>query len=144
MLGVFWWNWTVPPPPAGDGDYNPRGKLAEPVLRFRQGGAPPSSLTGNKGGTGAGTVTSSPSGVNCGAGCSTQSASFPNGTSVALAAAAASGSTFAGWSGACSGTGSCTVSMTQARTVTAAFNTTNNNQTLTVNKAGTGAGAVTS
>ena len=39
-----------------------------------------------------------------------------------LTAAAAGGSTFAGWSGACSGTGNCTVSMTQARTVTATFN----------------------
>src|SRR5262249_14602601 len=45
------------------------------------------------------------------------------GTSVTLNAAAASGSTFAGWSGACTGTGACTVSMTQARSVTAAFNT---------------------
>ncbi|MBK9246384.1 MAG: hypothetical protein IPM30_16385 [Burkholderiales bacterium] len=39
-----------------------------------------------------------------------------------LTAAAATGSTFAGWSGACSGTGTCTVSMTAARSVTATFN----------------------
>jgi len=44
------------------------------------------------------------------------------------------GSTFAGWSGACSGTGSCTVSMTAARSVTATFNPIS--YTLTVSKGG--------
>ena len=40
-----------------------------------------------------------------------------------LTAAAASGSTFAGWSGGgCTGTGTCTVTMTGATTVTASFN----------------------
>ena len=63
-------------------------------------------------GTGTGTVTSSPSGINCGSTCS---ATYSSGTSVTLTAAAASGSTFAGWSGACTGTGTCTVSMTAAR-----------------------------
>ena len=43
------------------------------------------------------------------------------GTSVTLTAAAATGSTFTGWSGACSGTGTCAVSMTAARSVTATF-----------------------
>jgi hypothetical protein len=74
-------------------------------------------LTVTKAGTGSGTVTSSPAGISCGSTCS---ASFSQGTSVALSATAASGSTFAGWSGeGCSGT--CTVSMTQARSVTATF-----------------------
>ena len=40
-----------------------------------------------------------------------------------LTAAAASGSTFAGWSGSCSGTGNCVLSMTASRSVTATFNT---------------------
>ena len=40
-----------------------------------------------------------------------------------LTAVAASGSTFAGWSGACTGTGACATSMTAARNVTATFNT---------------------
>ena len=79
------------------------------------------TLTVTKAGTGSGTVTSSPAGINCGAACS---ASFMNGASVTLSAAAASGSTFGGWSGACTGTGACTVSMTQARSVTATFNGT--------------------
>jgi hypothetical protein len=77
------------------------------------------TLSVSRAGTGSGTVTSSPSGINCGSTCS---ASYGNGTNVTLTAAAASGSTFAGWSGACSGTGSCTVSMTAARSVTATFN----------------------
>ncbi len=38
-----------------------------------------------------------------------------------LAASPAAGSVFAGWSGACTGTGTCTVAMTAARSVTAAF-----------------------
>jgi aryl-phospho-beta-D-glucosidase BglC (GH1 family) len=81
------------------------------------------TLTVTKAGTGTGTVTSSPAGISCAPGCTTQNASFPNGTSVTLTASAATGSTFAGWSGACSGTGGCAVAMTQARTVTATFNT---------------------
>jgi endoglucanase len=48
---------------------------------------------------------------------------------VTLTAVAASGSTFAGWSGACSGTGTCTASMTAARNVTATFNTSGSGTT---------------
>ena len=54
-----------------------------------------------------GIVTSSPSGIECGSACL---ASFSGGD-VTLTAAAASGYTFVGWSGACSGTGTCTVSL---------------------------------
>jgi outer membrane protein OmpA-like peptidoglycan-associated protein len=76
------------------------------------------ALTVSKSGSGTGTITSTPSGINCGATCR---ANFTAGSSVTLAAAPASGSTFTGWSGACSGTGPCTVTMSEARTVTAAF-----------------------
>jgi hypothetical protein len=79
---------------------------------------PPQTLTVTKAGTGSGTVTSSPTGINCGATCSAQ---YANGTSVTLTAVAATGSTFTGWSGACSGTATCTVTMDQARSVTATF-----------------------
>ncbi len=72
-----------------------------------------------KNGTGSGTVTSSPAGIDCGATCSH---SYTQGTVVTLTATPATGSTFAGWSGDCSGTGSCTVTMSQARSVTATFN----------------------
>lgn len=45
-----------------------------------------------------------------------------SGTSVTLTAAAATGSRFTRWSGACAGTATtCTVSMTLARSVTATF-----------------------
>jgi hypothetical protein len=63
-------------------------------------------------------VTSSPAGINCGTSCS---GSFAGGANVTLTATPAFGSTFAGWSGACTGTQACTVSMSGARDVTATF-----------------------
>jgi uncharacterized repeat protein (TIGR02543 family) len=76
-------------------------------------------LTVTKTGTGSGTVSSSPAGINCGATCS---ANFNYNTSVTLTAAPATGSTFTGWSGACSGTGTCKVTMTSVKSVSANFN----------------------
>lgn len=69
-------------------------------------------------GTGSGTVRSSAGGVECGATCR---ATLASGTSVTLTAMADPGSTFAGWGGACSGTGDCTVAMTTDRSVVATF-----------------------
>jgi subtilisin family serine protease len=71
-------------------------------------------------GTGSGSVTSSPAGIDCGASCSV---TFAPGTHVTLTATPAAGSTFAGWLGACTGTGSCTVSPTMTASVTAMFRT---------------------
>ncbi len=72
-----------------------------------------------KAGSGSGTVASYPPDINCGPTCSSF---FDYGQSVSLYAVASSGSTFAGWSGeGCSDTGTCGVSMTQARNVTATF-----------------------
>ena len=79
---------------------------------------PQRQLTVSKAGGGTGTVTSSPGGIDCGATCS---ASFADGVSVTLSAKAGSESSFAGWGGACSGTGACVVSMTAAKSVTANF-----------------------
>src|SRR5262249_51268980 len=76
------------------------------------------SLTVTRSGPGRGTVTSSPAGINCGATCST---SYTSGTAVTLTAAPTAGSSFAGWSGACSGTGTCSVTMNAATSVTATF-----------------------
>jgi hypothetical protein len=75
-------------------------------------------LTVSLAGTGSGTVSSSPAGINCPTVCS---ANFTSGQLVTLTAAASSGSTFAGWSGACSGTGTCSVSMTSSQAATATF-----------------------
>jgi Divergent InlB B-repeat domain len=93
-----------------------------------------------KNGTGTGTVTSSPAGIDCGATCAK---SFTKNTVVTLTPTPSAGSTFTGWSGDCSGTGACTVTMDQARSVTATFDLLPTH-TLTVGKNGTGSGTVTS
>ncbi|MFZ2303742.1 MAG: peptidoglycan-binding protein, partial [Minisyncoccia bacterium] len=67
---------------------------------------------------GNGTVTSSPAGISCGATCSY---SYNSGTSVTLTATPNSEYTFSGWSGICTGTGTCTTTMSQARSVSATF-----------------------
>jgi len=71
-------------------------------------------------GAGAGTVTSTDSKINCGATCAAQYDTMAAAT-VSLTATPAQGSAFAGWSGACSGTGACVVPMTQSTWVAAAF-----------------------
>ena len=71
-------------------------------------------------GSGSGTVASYPAGIDCGPRCS---AAFESGSQVTLSASPASGATFAGWAGACSGAAAtCVVSLSQARSVTATFN----------------------
>jgi immune inhibitor A len=76
------------------------------------------SLTVSKDGTGSGTVTSSPPGIDCDTDCDE---SYLEGTTVTLTALADPGSTFTGWGGDCSGTGSCVVTMNSAKSVTATF-----------------------
>ena len=97
---------------------------------FTGTGVPKFTLTVTGGGTGNGTVRSqtglSPA-ISCtitagsatGTGCS---ASYNQGTSVVLSQTPASGHTFAGWTGACSGTGSCTISMSTNKSATARYN----------------------
>ncbi len=80
--------------------------------------APIQTLTVASSGNGSGTVTSSPAGINCGTTCSH---AYSTGASVTLDETPASGSVFSGWSGACSGTGGCIVTMSQARSVSATF-----------------------
>ena len=78
-------------------------------------------LSVQKTGRGSGTVTSGPSGINCGKDCS---ARYIHGTSVGLSAQPAAGSIFMGWNGeGCSGKGACSVTVTGSHQVTAQFDT---------------------
>jgi len=98
-------------------------------------------LSVTKAGTGNGTVLSSPAGINCGSTCS---GTFSSGTSVTLTATPAAGSIFAGWTGnADCSDGS--VTLNASKSCTATFNL-QPPQTfgLSVVKAGTGTGTVTS
>jgi Regulator of chromosome condensation (RCC1) repeat/Divergent InlB B-repeat domain len=82
-------------------------------------------LSVSQAGAGAGSLTSSPVGIDCGAGKTACRAQFAAGSTVTLSAAPAPGSTFAGWSGGgCTGTGACTVTLNADTAVTATFNTT--------------------
>ena len=67
---------------------------------------------------GNGTVTSSPSGISCPSLCTNN---YSSGTPVTLTATPAGGATFNGWGGACSGNGSCSVTMNSQESVTAMF-----------------------
>src|SRR6266576_1522381 len=101
----------------------------------------PSNLSIAKAGTGIGTVTSSPAGINCGSTCS---GTYNSGTAVTLTATPAAGSTFTGWSG--TGCTNGVVTMNANTTCTATFNSLPSSQTFTLSivKLGTGAGTVTS
>ena len=88
---------------------------------------------------GSGTVTSNPSGINCGGDCAEN---YANGTNVTLTATSSSGYVFGNWSGACAGSSSsCVVNMNAAKSVTATFTSTPQ-ATLSIAKVGTGAGTV--
>ena len=69
--------------------------------------------------SGAGTVTSADGYITCGTDCVEQ---YEPNAEVTLTAAAATGSTFTGWSGGgCTGTGDCVVTMDAAKSITAQF-----------------------
>jgi hypothetical protein len=84
-----------------------------------RGGTEFHRLTILKEGSGGGTVTSAPGGINCGIFCTHE---FAEDVQITLTAVPDSGATFTGWSGGgCSGTGDCVVTMTENTTVTASF-----------------------
>jgi hypothetical protein len=78
-------------------------------------------LTVTRAGTGSGSVQSLPSGISCGPDCSRK---FATGTVVSLKAVAAPNSQFSGWTGGCSGTGDCSVTLGSDTTVQATFTAT--------------------
>ena len=80
------------------------------------------TLTVTVAGSGGGTVTSVPGGIVCIKGSSKDcSGPFTQGTTIALHITPDTNSTFGGWSGDCTGTGSCTPAMASAGNVTATF-----------------------
>lgn len=69
-------------------------------------------------GSGTGLVSSQPSGILCGGDCEEK---FTTDATLTLTATPASNAAFTGWMGACTGTGPCTVTMTQSQSVSAVF-----------------------
>jgi hypothetical protein len=109
------------------------------------GVAPTFALSVTLAGSGTGSVTSNPSGINCGAVCS---ANFASGSMVLLTATPAAGATFTGWSGACTGAGTCSVTMSGAQSATATFATVDfkvsaASSTLSVSLGGQGTDVIT-
>ncbi len=100
---------------------------------------PPQMLTVTRMGNGMSTGTVTATGINCGSDCSE---GYRFGTTVTLTAGVATGTGFTGWSGACTGTGACVVTMNQAQSVVATFTLTKVN--LAVSTSGTSTGTVTS
>ena len=77
-------------------------------------------LNVTKAGNGSGTVTADTGLLNWTGNAGT--GTYTDGTQVTLTPKAGAGSAFIGWSGACTGTGTCKVTMTDTKSVTAAFN----------------------
>ncbi|MBA3820439.1 MAG: hypothetical protein H0X17_16225 [Deltaproteobacteria bacterium] len=93
-------------------------------------------VTVTRGGAGAGTVAGS--GLDCGATCMI---TVDHGTLITLGASPGALSTFAGWGGGCTGTGTCALTVTAPTTISASF--VLDDVTLFVSRNGTGAGTVT-
>jgi hypothetical protein len=82
--------------------------------------APPGTarLTVSKIGNGAGSITSTVVGIDCGIDCFED---YPIGALIELVPSSTVGSSFLGWTGACSGTGPCSVRLNSSADVTATF-----------------------
>ncbi len=116
--GSTFTGWTGCDNPSGDQCTMTMNANKSVTATFTQDAGPAQrTLSVSKGGTGTGTVTAP--GINCGSDCSE---AYPNGTPVLLFASPDTGSTFTGWSGCDSTSGSqCTVSLGADKSVTATF-----------------------
>jgi hypothetical protein len=99
-------------------NFNRSGVVDIYAIRFGTTTGQNFSIAVSSNGTGSGTVSSSPGGIVCGTSCS---GSYASGTVLTLTAAPAQGSTFVGWGGACTGTGTCSLTMSGDMAVTATF-----------------------
>lgn len=119
---------------------NPDGSGTGAQETWTQPAPPQHTLTVSLAGSGAGSVSSAPAGIDCGATCSQD---FDEGTVVTLSETPGADSVFAGWSGGgCSGTGTCSVTMSGDQAVTAIFSPAPH--LLTVQVSGSGSGSVSS
>jgi hypothetical protein len=117
VQGVSVGTCTIAADQGGDALWAPAPETTQSFAVSANAGA--YGLTVVKTGAGQGTVVSSPGGIDCGSICGMNVGA---GATVTLTANAASGSSFAGWSGACSGQSTqCQVVMSDARSVQARF-----------------------
>jgi hypothetical protein len=101
-----------------DADNNPSATLSR-TFTVKEDPTPETpALEVATAGGGTGTVISTPAGIACPSECSE---AFARGTTVTLAATPSGGSTFTGWSGDCTGTGPCLLTMDVPHSVTASF-----------------------
>lgn len=105
VLGNGPWYWSCE---SSNGGTSPFCSTATPV-----------NLNITLAGAGSGSVNSSPSGIACTSGsCNSD---FVKKSSISLIALPSTGSSFFGWSGACSGSGSCSVTADSSKSATATF-----------------------
>ncbi len=117
-----WWPVGSAWPPIGPevtgGNADPAGKVHKipAQVRYEQLTIP-RTVTVSKNGTGSGTITSNPAGIQCGISCSTNVSG-----AITLTATSASNSTFMAWGGACSGSApTCQLQVLSNQNVTATF-----------------------
>ena len=111
--------------------------------------APPTlSLSAASGSEGGGTLTSTPTALACTlsnvAASGTCSAAFALNTSVTVSQVPANGSVFVQWAGACSGSGTCVVSLLQSRAVQALYRLAVPGSVTVMAGSGNGVGSVSS
>ena len=93
----------------------------QPVNLLGGSSAGPFVVTAQLSGTGSGNLASTPAGIDCGIQGTTCSASFTSGKSVVITPTPDAASHFVGWTGACSGTAACDLTMSTDRQIVATF-----------------------